>query len=398
MVDLQHVWIERDRNIRDIVNEEMIVHIEWSKVPSKDYFELSTQYIHAGYQTLKEILQNSHSSNIMFDMWFLPSVYMIRQAIELLLKAGLAVKVATKKELQDIFVTTKHDLKKMYDIYKERYGLECLCYTEQKWLEDYLDSIEVVDSSSNLFRYPFKDNFMKQYGERALDIASMSNRLLFCYTTLHKMIYGDWFEEIKLNIKEKTDFLHFSSSSINNCYLYDSPYGDGFHKQIVGYSEVSKFLFENFVKTKNVMLFYPMVFLLRNAIELGLKRILHMRMYYSIDNRFLRGKKNSHLLYKDLWKSIKPVLVHYSELDNQDKDLLDLAESYIVSFNSLDKNGDIFRYPCSYSNEYKFNKEKIDVENFLKYLLGIFNFIDGCASWLNEIKDYEMEMKSFYDH
>ena len=58
MGDLQHAWIEKDRNIRDIVNEEMIVRIEWSKVPSKDYFELSTQYIHAGYQTVKKILQN----------------------------------------------------------------------------------------------------------------------------------------------------------------------------------------------------------------------------------------------------------------------------------------------------------------------------------------------------
>ena len=101
------------------------------------------------------------------------------------------------------------------------------------------------------------------------------------------------------------------------------------------------------------------------------------------------------MLYKDLWNSIKPMLVYYSEEDNQDKETLDLVEIYIVELNSIDKNGDMFRYPCSFSNEYKFNDEEVDVENFYSYMLGLFHFIDSCDSWLDNIRNYEMEMRSY---
>lgn len=45
------------------------------------------------------------------------------------------------------------------------------------------------------------------------------------------------------------------------------------------------------------------------------------------------------------------MLVYYSEEDNQDKETLDIVETHIKVLNSLDKNGDMFRYPCSFSNE-----------------------------------------------
>jgi hypothetical protein len=394
---LEYVWVEKDKNIKNIVNEEMKVHIKWSKKPDEDYARLSRQYMNVGYITLKEVIEVPHNNNSKYDMWFLPGVYMIRQAIELLVKAGLAIKGATKSELQSIFIAAKHNVRELYKTYKDRYGVEELNEAEQTWLEKYLDSIEVVDSGSDLFRYPFKDDFMQQYGDKALDICHMGNRLIYCYSTLNKMIYGEWFDEVKLNLEEEPKFLQSASSGINNCYLWDSPWSDGFRKQITGYSEVATFLFGKFKESKDEALFYPIVFLMRNAIEIGLKRLLHMRMEQSIDECIIRGKRNSHLLYKDLWKSIKPMLVHYSKEDNQNEEILDLAESYIRSLNCLDKNGDIFRYPCSYSNEYKFNDEEIDVANFYEYLLGLFHFIDSCDAWLDNIKDYEMEMKKEYE-
>lgn len=99
------------------------------------------------------------------------------------------------------------------------------------------------------------------------------------------------------------------------------------------------------------------------------------------------------MLYKDLWKSIKPILVHYSKKHNQEEETLDLAERYIQALSGIDKKGDMFRYPCSFSNEYKFNDE----ENFYSYLLGFFNFIDSCDSWLDNIKDYKIEMRSYME-
>lgn len=394
---MEYVWVEKDKDIKEILNEEMKILVKWSKNPAEDYVKLSRQYMNAGYITLKEVIENPHGDNIKYDMWFLPGVYMMRQALELLLKAGFAIKGSTKVELQNIFLANKHDVMGLYKTYKDKFGVEELNESYQEWLEDYLDSIEVVDSSSDLFRYPFKDDFMKQFGNMALDVWHMGNRLIYCYSTLNKMIFGEWFDGTKLDIEEKPAFLQFTSLAMNNCYLWDSPWGDGFHKQVIGYSEVARFLFEKFKESKDEGIFYPMVFLMRNAIELELKRLLHIQMQERVEEHIIRRKKNSHLLYKDLWKFIKPILVYYSKEDNQEEETLFLAESYIKALNNLDKKGDIFRYPCTFSCEYKFHDVEIDVENVYNYLLGLFHFIDGCDSWLDNIKDYEMEMLREYE-
>ncbi len=123
---------------------------------------------------------------------------------------------------------------------------------------------------------------------------------------------------------------------------------------------------------------------MRNAIEIGLKRLLHIKVENGIDEQIIRRKRNPHLLYKDLWSSIRPMLVYYAKQDNQNNETIDLGETYIRELNSLDKNGDMFRYPCSFSNEYKFNDE----ENFYTYMLGLFHFIDSCDSWLDNIREH----------
>lgn len=213
-----------------------------------------------------------------YDMWFLPGIYMMRQAIELLLKAGLAVNGSTNSERQQIFIVNKHNVKELYNTFKDRYCIEELNKAEQIWLETYLDSIELVDSSSDIFRHLFKDEFMHQYGDKALDVWKMSNKLIYCYSTLNKMIFGEWFNEVELYIEEDPQFIHLAMTGIKNCYLWDSPWSDGFHRQVTGYSEVATFLFERFKESKDKWLFYLMVFLMRNAIEIGLKRILHINM------------------------------------------------------------------------------------------------------------------------
>ncbi|MBM6615055.1 hypothetical protein JTF06_09165 [Desemzia sp. RIT804] len=395
ILNLEYVWVEKDKDIKNIEDENMTIYIKWSKKPDEDYVKLSRQYMNAGYITLKEVIEDSRS-NIKCDMWFLPGVYMIRQAIELFIKAGIAINESSKRELQETFIATKHSVSALYKIYKNKYGVERLNQDEQGWLETYLDSIELVDSSSDLFRYPFKDEFMEQYGNQALDVYHMGNRLIYCYSTLNKMIYGEWFDETELNLQEEPQFIQWANSGMNNCYLWKSPWSDGFHRQVTGYSDVATFLFGKFKESKDEALFYPIVFLMRNAIEIGLKRLLHMEMDQSIDKQIIRGKSNSHLLHKELWKTIKPMLVHYSKEDNQDGETLELAELYISALNSLDKNGDMFRYPCSYSHEYKFDDKEVDVDNFYNYLLGLFHFIDSCDAWLDHIKGYETEIKSEY--
>lgn len=79
------------------------------------------------------------------------------------------------------------------------------------------------------------------------------------------------------------------------------------------------------------------------------------------------------MLYKDLWLNVKPVLEYYANKSGEDLKQLEIAEKYIVEINLIDKNGDMFRYPFSYSFEYRFDNKLIDVENvyiyFSQYLI-----------------------------
>ena len=390
-----YVWIDKDARIMAKANDEMTFYFKWSKDLKTDYMILSRNYAESGIEILKDIIEGSHN-NIKYDIWFLPAVYLMRQSIELILKAGLSERGMCKKNLQDVFVEKKHNVIGLCNVFKLNSWVVNLSISEQKWLEKYLNSIETIDSNSDLFRYPFKDEFMKQYGNKSLDVLIMSNQLMYCYSILNKMLYGKWYENIIPNLNEDAQFLQLTDKNFYNCYLWDSPWSDGFYTQIKGYSDVAESLFHNFKNGKDEKYFYPIVFLMRNAIEIGLKRLFHLKMIEKVEKGEIIKSRKTHLLYKDLWKSIKPILIYYGEEDKQNPEDIEIAEQYILSLDNIDKKGDTFRYPCSYSHEYKFNNNEVDVENFYNYLLSLFHFIESCDSWLGVICDYENEMMSEY--
>ena len=81
------------------------------------------------------------------------------------------------------------------------------------------------------------------------------------------------------------------------------------------------------------------------------------------------------------------------ELDAEEQ--IDECRRY--SAEDLDKSGDNFRYPTSYSLEYRFDDKKLDISNVYKYLKAIINFLDSCDSMLDELADYENEMCAEYE-
>ncbi len=55
------------------------------------------------------------------------------------------------------------------------------------------------------------------------------------------------------------------------------------------------------------------------------------------------------------------------------------------TIDKIDKNGDTFRYPTTYSLEYKFNMKSINIGNVYRYLKSLVNFLGDCDSMLDEI-------------
>jgi hypothetical protein len=306
-------WISENESFYKIANESFKIKINWSRNIFKDLLDLSHYYFDSAYDICNEILNDNINDNIKYDMWFLPCVYLFRQSIELLIKAGLSKEIKYKPKLQLEFVNAKHNLKSLFDVYKSSVDKVQLTDDEFIWVQKYLESIEIIDQSSDLFRYPFKDDFLTQYKNDFLDIVSMANRLIQCYGILKKCFIRYKYEENEMDLTENPEFLSFASHGIDNCYLWDSPWGDGFHKQVVGYSNTGKFLFEKYKESKNIQYVYPIIFLLRNAVELSLKRLMYVQTEVQIPNYKLNQIKSSHLLYKGLWVNIKPILKHYAD-------------------------------------------------------------------------------------
>ena len=168
----------------DRYDDNYLVHIKWSKKIEEDYAKLADNYFKCGYKAYMSIVE-SDNNNIKYDMWILPSIYMLRQSIELFIKALVYRGINSKKESQQIFIKCKHNVYKCYKEYiktDENY----LDSIEKKWIESYLMNIEDIDAKSDLFRFPFNNDFMSQYRNKFLDISDIGNNLLQCCSLLKK--------------------------------------------------------------------------------------------------------------------------------------------------------------------------------------------------------------------
>lgn len=65
------------------------------------------------------------------------------------------------------------------------------------------------------------------------------------------------------------------------------------------------------------------------------------------------------------------MIEHYAKEMGQDMSIIDNAENQLKEINEMDKNGYMFRYPTSYSFEYKFNNKYIDISNIFIYMQSI---------------------------
>lgn len=157
-----------------------------------------------------------------------------------------------------------------------------------------------------------------------------------------------------------------------------------------------EYLYKN-QEISNEVKLYPILFMFRNTIELCLKRLFYSRVYNGVSLKVFNSKRKSHYIKKDLWKNVKPVIVKYATDSNEDLTIIDTVEKLLYEINSIDKNGDNFRYPTSYSLEYRIDNIKIDLSNVYTYLKSIINFLESCDTMLDVIADYESEIMTDID-
>lgn len=391
------IWPEDNQSLWDIKDKEYVVEIKWRKNPFEDYKKLANEYAQCGYLIFKEVIESGHD-NVKSDMWFLPGVFFMRQSIELGLKALICRVCDRKQDIQLTFEECCHDLPKLFSRYSEK-NEHYLSEEEKQWLIMYLTSIEEVDKNSDMFRFPFEDEFLAQYRNKFLDNVAVANNMLQAFSVIKKCINcGKYDSNSEFEVDWEPKFLILASHGIGNCYFWEPISDNGFHTKITGYIQVADFIF---YKCDDITLeekLYPLIFLLRNAIELCLKRLFYSNVDNGVPRHIFFSKRRSHLLKKDLWKNVLPMIQHYASENGEDLKVLDIVEAEIFELDALDKNGDGFRYPTSYSLEYRYNGKRIDIKNAFEYMRAVINFLEGCDSMLDVISDYESEMHSYYDH
>lgn len=388
---LESYWPKSGQSFWDIRDPSFLVNISWSRNYYTDYKNLSRSYAACGIKVFEEIVA-SERENTKTDSWFLTGIFLVRQAIELGLKALVCRIAESTPAIQSIFISSKHNLSVLLDYYS-RGNETYLTTNEFTWLETYIDSLEAVDAKSDMFRFPFDEDFLMQYRDKFIDVVDVANNLIQAVNLLNKCIDkgavtpGNEFDKSLM-----PDFFVFANHGIGNCYLWQSFFDDGFHAKYTGCHDIAHLLFDECqdVSWKNKI--YPLLFLLRNTIELCLKQILYIRVDNGVGKRIFQSKRFSHKIKKDLWKAVRPVIEYYARETNNDLSVIALVETQLYEIDSVDVSGDNFRYPTSYSMEYRIDNITVDVKNIFMYMMGIIEFLNGCTSMLSSIADYEAEM------
>lgn len=388
------LWPSKDMNFWRINSDDDKLTIKWSHKYFDDYKLLSYQFYECGYETFVDIISSGHD-NIKSDTWFLTAIFLLRQSIELGLKALICRVSEKNKDIQNAFETYCHDVSNLFQHYNRSGKEKYLSEEENTWLNKYFLSLEEVDRKSDMFRFPFEDDFLSKYRDKFLNNVHVANNLLQAFCLVKKCLEkGVIAKEDIFDNKLRPEFFVFATHGMGNCYLWQRLSDEGFHVKVTGYISVIDFVYNNKKISKETK-FYPLMFMFRNTIELCLKRLFYSRVEDGVPLKVFYSKRRSHLIKKDLWKNIKPVIVNYSNNTN-DKEIIDIVEKLINDISILDKHGDKFRYPTSYGLEYRFDNITVDLKNVYEYFKSLVNFLDCCDFMLSAIAEQEAELEAEY--
>lgn len=384
-------WPADDMDFFKIKNDAYRVEVNWSGDYFEDYKRLSYSFYQCGYTVLNEVTKNGYNIENS-DMCFFPGIFMVRQSIELGLKALLCRSCQRNSEIQNIFRECRHNLSLLIEKYLRVADQRYLHREEFKWLEAYLSSLETVDVKSDVFRFAFEDDFLEKYKNKFIDNVAVGNNIIQAFFLIKKCLErGMTYENEKFNSHLDPRFFIFANNGFENCYLWQSPSEPGFYVKIKGYTLMIDYLFNNnTIDLINKL--YPLLFMCRTTLELHIKQLFDSRINPGNLNRILCNKKKSHLLTKDLWANVKPALLDHGDENDQDHRLINVVEKQLNFLTAIDKKGDMFRYPTSYSLEYKFDNKVLDLKNVCEYMKALIHFFEAGYIKLSAMADFQADM------
>lgn len=331
------------------------------------------------------------------DLWYFSMLYLYRQSLELLLKAVIFKHITTNEDRISSIGIIRHDLKQGLDMLlsvTSDYNTDD--YDDDiKWLILFFEDISRVDRESDMFRYPFGNSMQVLFEKQThISLAATHDNMNKAYSILSDMLANEFLSERDYEDYEPKLFVeggnYYQQSVVG--YQYHS---GNFYPYFTSYEEVGKF-FESLIKTeKRSEMFLPMCYVFRNAVELGLKMLIVEESHMSHDKALHIIKRKKHSLL-GLWNSIEAEIEKYANAPEGDTTLSD-TKKYIELFHDFDNSSDIFRYPTNKKlDTYHLQPQTLDMLNVASCFHELCNFLSAVDSMLNQVKEYEAEMRSYY--
>ena len=392
-------WVRPNLDLYHIdASSKCIITFSNSGQLDKDFYKYACDFYEAAEYIIHYLGEDAAQKHDIakLDLWYFPMVYLYRHSLELLLKAIIFQTITDKNDRINIVEEIRHNLLQAFQKIIEIKSLTIDGNANAQWLKNFLSDISQLDSESDMFRYPFGNQFRILF-ERQTNIslkATHDNMNKAYYIVKELFSTGMFSEQIyeayepKLIIKGG----HYYQQSVVG-YKY-SQYS--FYPYFSSYNEVGVFLKKTIVEENKSNLFMPTCYLYRNAIELCLKKMIAEDSHIDNDKalKIIRKKKHS---VQGLWNSIVEEIKMHVNSSDRDSTLEDL-EQYIQTFHNLDNRSDLFRYPCNTKLEsYFLTATPFDIENVTSCFEEFCTTLDSIDDMLIAVKEVEEEIKAEMD-
>lgn len=401
-----YYWINDSRGFYEINDgRECLLHNTGNI--EEMMFHYAEKYVKAAYQITDYVMDKHDISKL--DTYFFPIAFLFRHSLELCLKASLFKHVVDAEERIQIMDSTKHNLRDIFHELEVRIeGNFEIEYTYISWIKEFLSNINDVDKESDSFRYPFGITLEESFGEKTygiktlfnkqthIDLVKFGNKMLFAYN-ISKAIYFN--EKTELEGYKNLDPTLFEEGGnyYQQCVVGYKLSSEKFYPYVKAYMDTSEILFNFIVESNNKTdksneLFLPMCYLLRNATELLIKRIMFEESSYGYQEALKKMNKKKHKVV-GLWNLIVDDIKVHANADGFDN-TCEIAFKYINILNEIDVRADIFRYPINNELEIYFQKAlKLDIENVFKFFMELLKFLDSVTCMMSVQNEWKAEME-----
>lgn len=393
---MEYKEIKKDMDIQKIAVSSNIIIVENSGALEKDFYRYSKDFNEAANIIMQHLIQDASARGDIsqLDLWYFALVYLYRQSLELLIKANIFKLELDSAKRKEILGNVRHDLKQAFDELVKLSNID-ISNDNVKWLSDFLEDISKIDRESDMFRYPFNHKMKTLFSHQT------HVYLPATYYNMNRAFdFLDGFYKTNTCSDKKCEPHQIYEPKLiveGGAYYLQSvvgyKFGEGtYFPYVTSYQECGEFL-KNVISEKGKNnLFMPMCYLYRNAVELGLKKIIVESSSLDREDalKAIRKKKHSFL---GLWNKISDEVRNLA-YDSSDP-TVDYVEQYINNFHEFDTSSDKFRYPCNKDlGVYFSTPTKLDLENVSDSFVELINFLDGVDCMLLYEKQCKEEMAS----